>query len=191
MKKVVRVVALLLFVVVLVGCLLFVKHYTKDFTEDFATFYVSCGEQDIFYCSVGNDLHGVYVFDVKYTLGFLAGNAYWSYKLRVLQDFRYEIGEETFYFGALDLKKLFKVQRKDDSLTIDFSRNIVAMLAEEHNVAEADIRVIPPARGKDVVSLTFYADDGSTVVISGTFGNLNEIYIPATDLEIDPPEVIF
>lgn len=191
MKKVVRVVALLLFIVVLVGCLLFVKHFTKDFTEDIATFYVSCGEQDIFYRSLGNDLHDVYVFDVKYTFGFLAGNADWNYKLKALQDFRYEIAGGTFYFSELDLKKLFNVQRKDDSLTIDFSKNIVSMLAEEHNVAEADVRVIPPARDKDVISLTFYADDGSMVVISGTFGNLNEIFVPATELEIDPPEVIF
>ncbi len=191
MEKAVKIVSVLLVLVLILGCVLFVKHFTMDFTEDLVTFYLVESEKELMHNSIGNDFSRKYEFEV-YDMLSLFNKSGWTYKIKLLEEFRFEIDGEVHWMSEVELKKLFGVKVTDDVLDIDFEQSIYEMLAAYYDVEVSSVYVVPPQRGLDVVSLLFYSANGeNSIKISGTFGGLEEIYIEATELEIEPPEVIF
>lgn len=187
MNKTIKIVAVLLFFVLLVGCVLYVKHFTANFTQDFATFYVSEGKQDVFGSSIGNVFNRLYVFDVHYTFGFL-NNKEWSYKLQCTQDFVFTVNGVVHRFSELDLNKLFNVEQTDASLMVDFSKDVYTLLANYYGVFKQAIGIVPAVVNANIVTLIFYsANAKNSVTISGLFGGLDKIMTVTSNLT----EVVF
>lgn len=186
MNKTIKIVAVLLILAIIVGCVLFVNHFTDGFQQPFSKFYITYGKQTILSASVGNNFKKEYVFKVHYTFGIFQKNVDWDFELGHLVDFAYLIDGVPHMFSQLDFETLFNVRKVDDTLTIDFSKDVVTLLSEYHGVDPEFVSVFRPEKNVDVVELRFISHNGKdTVVLRGTFGKLNEHVL------LTPPEVVF
>lgn len=133
---IVAIVSLLL----LVGALGMIIHFTGGGTHDFATFYLTYGDQTIMDTTSGFvlDPRGENVFNMHYTFDEEKKNAYEvEIKGNDNYAFTYTVdGEEYEFNGSVDFTDYFDVVTEETFFTVDGSYAIDSILKEKHNGAE-------------------------------------------------------
>ena len=135
----------------LVGALGLIIHFTGGGTHNFATFYLSYGDQTIMDTASGFVLDPFEEnrFDVHYTFDENKKNAYEvEIKGNDTYSFTYTVnGEEYNFDSSVDLTECFDVKKSDTFFTVKGSETLESLLMRRHNGAEVVIPDSVPDTG--------------------------------------------
>ncbi len=167
----------------LVGALGLIIYFTGGGTHDFATFYLTYGDQSIMDTTSGFVLnhYDENRFDVHYTFDDKKKNAYdVEIKGNDEYSFTYTVdGEEYEFDGDLDLTKYFNITKDETFFTIDGKFNINSILMARHNGAEVVLpENLPEHAEYFIMTVKSTTQDSKIVIYLATVPELEGIGLP-------------
>ena len=167
----------------LVGALGLIIHFTGGGTHDFATFYLTYGNQTIMDTTSGFVLNQFEEnrFDVHYTFDESKKNAYdVEIKGNDKYSFTYTVdGEEYEFNGDTDYTGFFDVVEYENFFTVDGLYSIETILIERHNGAEVEIPESVPEHAEFfIMTVKSTTQDSKITIYLKTAPILDEIVLP-------------
>ena len=167
----------------LVGALGLIIYFTGGGTHDFATFYLTYGDQTIMDTTSGFVLNPFEEnrFDVHYTFDDSKKNAY-EVEIRGNDkySFTYTVdGEEYEFNGDVDCTKYFDVVQDETFFTVDGLYSVKTILIERHNGAEVEIPESVPEHAEFfIMTVKSTTQDSKITIYLKTAPIMDSIVLP-------------
>ncbi len=161
-KKIVAIIAVLLFVAIIVFAGLFMYRYTDGFTQKPQFFYVQSGDKCVFKESRNNYFSKQLVLDVHYP--FWTANKKFEYDIIPIQMMSYSVdGTQMNVANVKSFKGFFDDTVDGQTLTLKFAGlSLNKLLARVHNGADIVVGDVPQG---DLFRLVVRSSDGCEISI--------------------------
>lgn len=193
-KKASKAIAYILIILLLIGSIGLIFALTNGFSEDFKTFYLVCGDEEIVKTETNRDFRRdeVYRFDVKYVFDTEQTNPK-DYSVKVItnaeREFTFTVDNDNYsYQSGLDLSSVFELTKEKTYFTFKIPKDMTLQTVLERIYPDKDVVVKNASILTDNYLYSLIVTSYNEKV---TYKINFRLRTQVTGVEFDPTELLF